>query len=294
MYGEPLTHEQRMIRIRHHIDRMPVLSTTVTKVLDICNRPDTSPNDLNKIISLDPVLTGRVLKLINSAYYALPNQISSLTRAIIMLGINTVKNLALSTAVLNAMKGHKSQQILPADQFWTHSLSVGVTAKALAAKSGISFAQREDYFVAGLLHDLGKIPLVECFADDYENVIQQTREHQTPLFAAERVVFGFDHGWVGKMIAEKWKLSNTIVDCLNFHHESEKASEETFVLVAIVEAANIFSNNHAIGSAGDSNPDTSHLADILQKINLAWETIDELEDQVLDEVEKAQAFIKVS
>ncbi len=98
--------------LQRYIDKMPSLSTTVTKVLEVCNRQDVSPNDLNKIISLDPVLAGNVLKLINSAYYALPNQITLLTKAIIILGINTVKNLALSTAVVGALKGHKNPYLV--------------------------------------------------------------------------------------------------------------------------------------------------------------------------------------
>ncbi|MDZ7640457.1 MAG: HDOD domain-containing protein [Desulfurivibrio sp.] len=126
--------EQREKKLRHFIARMPSLSTTVTKVLEVCNRPDTSPNDLNRVISLDPVLTGQVLKLINSAYYSLPNEIGSLTRAIIMLGLNTVKNLALSTAVLGSLGQEESFHSLEMDAFWTHSLGVGVTAKALAAR----------------------------------------------------------------------------------------------------------------------------------------------------------------
>ena len=79
MNAAPLTNEQRFKLVQRYIDKMPSLSTTVTKVLEICNKPNTSPNDLNRVISLDPVLTGQVLKLINSAYYSLPNQITSLT-----------------------------------------------------------------------------------------------------------------------------------------------------------------------------------------------------------------------
>ncbi|HQP12654.1 MAG TPA: HDOD domain-containing protein, partial [Candidatus Omnitrophota bacterium] len=79
--------------IQNYISRMPSLSTTVTKVLEICNKPTTSPNDLNRVIALDPVLTGRVLKVVNSAYYSMDNEVTSLTRAIILLGLNTVKNL---------------------------------------------------------------------------------------------------------------------------------------------------------------------------------------------------------
>jgi HD-like signal output (HDOD) protein len=113
--------------------------------------------DLNRVISLDPVLVGRVLKLINSAYYGLEQQVTSLVRAMIMLGINTVKNLALSSAILSNLVG-RGFLGLNAEGFWRHSLCVGVTAKLIARKQGIDHSRLEEFFTAGLLHDLGKIP----------------------------------------------------------------------------------------------------------------------------------------
>jgi len=104
--------------IQAYVHKMPALPVTVAKVLEITNNPKTSPADLNQIISLDPVLMGKVMRLINSAYYSLPNQITSLVRAIIMLGINTVKNLALSTAVLGTLGRASDFQALNMDQCW--------------------------------------------------------------------------------------------------------------------------------------------------------------------------------
>ena len=163
MRDTPVGSENHLRKVRNYISKMPSFSNTVTKVLEICNDPNTSPNDLNRIISLDPVLTGQVMKVINSAYYALPSKITSLTRAIIMLGLNTVKNLALSTAALKSLGGAESFQALSMEDFWVHSICTGVTAKSLAVIKGMPVAQREEYFVAGLLHDLGKIPLNNCF-----------------------------------------------------------------------------------------------------------------------------------
>src|SRR5512136_2738351 len=151
--------ERTLAVIQGYISRMPSLPITVSKILQICNDPRTSPVDLNQVISLDPVLMGRVMKLINSAYYSLPNQITSLVRAIIMLGINTVKNLALSTAVLGNLGKKSNFQALNIDGFWRHSLCVGVAAKLVAAKRKRDAKQLEEYFVSGLLHDIGKIPL---------------------------------------------------------------------------------------------------------------------------------------
>src|SRR5215510_8312698 len=118
--------------LKDYIKNMPSLPTSVTKVLEICNNPQTSPADLNHVISLDPVLVGRVLKLINSAYYGLGQPVTNLARAIIMLGINTVKNLALSTAVMGQLTTGKKSHGLDMEGFWRHSLCVGVAAKLLA------------------------------------------------------------------------------------------------------------------------------------------------------------------
>ena len=159
--------KKRINRVRAAIARMPSLSTTVVKVLETCNEPLASANDLQKVISLDPVLTGRVLKLVNSAYFALGQPITSLTRAIIMLGVNTVKNLALSYTILKNMKGSGSFQAFTVDDFWLHCLGVGVVAKSLAAIKGLLPGEQEEYFVAGLLHDLGKLPLNKQFSREY-------------------------------------------------------------------------------------------------------------------------------
>ena len=169
-------------QVEKFIRRIPSLSTTVGKVLEICSKVDASPNELNKVIALDPVLTGQVLKLINSAYYSLVNKVTSLTRAITMLGLNTVKNMALSTAIIRTVSGAKKSKVLPTKKFWAHSISVGVSAKLLAQVKDIPLMEREEYFISGLLHDLGKIP----FDDAYIHVLSMAKREQIPLIEAER------------------------------------------------------------------------------------------------------------
>ncbi|MDH4331212.1 MAG: HDOD domain-containing protein [Desulfobulbaceae bacterium] len=294
MPGVPLTNEQRFALIRKYIERMPSLSTTVTKVLEVCNRPSTSANDLNRVIALDPVLTGQVLKLINSAYYSLPNQISSLTRAIIMLGINTVKNLALSTAVLGSMGREDSFRSLSMDEFWTHSLCVGVMAKALAGVKKIPGMMQEEFFVAGLLHDLGKIPLNNCFAEEYRQALELSGIEQGPLPRAEEILLGFDHGLAGKMIAEKWQLNQTLTELLRFHHAPEKAAADNRQLIAVVALANTYANLFDVGSAGDRYPDMSRVNELLSLVGLKWRDLSSLHMVVQQEIEKAQIFLQVA
>lgn len=289
-----MDNEQRFRLIQKYIERMPSLPTTVTKVLEICNKPNTSANDLNRVISLDPVLTGQVLKLINSAYYSLPNQISSLTRAIIMLGLNTVKNLALSTAVLGSVGRQESFRSLSMDDFWTHSLCVGVTAKALAIRKGVPAMLQEEFFVAGLLHDLGKIPLNSCFSTEYRQALDLAKLEQGPLVRAETMMLELDHGMVGRLIAEKWQLNLSLVELLRFHHVPAKAAEANRMLISIVAIADIYANLFDIGSAGNSYPDLSGIRALLGFLGMSWAEVSGLHDTVQVEIAKARVFLQVA
>lgn len=290
--------DQQQKLIREFIDRMPSLSTTVTKVLEICNQPDTSPNDLNRVIYLDPVLTGQVLRLINSAYYSLPNQIGSLTRAIIMLGINTVKNLALSTAVLGSLGRTDSFHALDMDQFWTHSLGVGVTAKSLAARRGIVRQQREEFFVAGLLHDLGKIPLNACFPEEYGRILELAAARKVPLDRVEAAVLGLDHCQVGRMIGEKWQLNSGLVELLAGHHRAAEggasSGEEGAALTGLVSLADAYVNLLGLGSAGNLYPDREALKILAREWGVGRQALTELNSEVRQEIEKAKIFLAVA
>jgi len=118
--------------------------------------------DLNQVISLDPVLTGRLLQLINSTYYGLNNRVTSLIKAITMLGINTVKNLTLSTTILGILPRNRKLRGLDMEGFWRHCLCAGVTSKLIAVKQEVDPKYQQEYFTTGLLHDIGKVPLMQC------------------------------------------------------------------------------------------------------------------------------------
>ncbi|MBV5316866.1 MAG: HDOD domain-containing protein [Desulfobulbaceae bacterium] len=279
----------KLDKIRAFVDKMPSLSTTVSKVLEICSRTDTSPNDLNKVISLDPVLTGQVLKLINSAYYSLINKVTSLTRAIIMLGLNTVKNLALSTAVIRSVGQAKKSKALPIKEFWAHSIGVGVMAKLLAAERGMPLAEREEYFVAGLLHDLGKIP----FGDEYTEVLTLAANTQEPLAQMEHRLMEIDHEEVGQMIASKWKLNAVITDAICHHHAPLLAAPENQALVATVALADFYICLFDIGFAGNRFPDEEQLAPMLELCALEWGAVINLSEAVDEEIKKAEIFLQI-
>jgi HD-like signal output (HDOD) protein len=280
-------------KIQAYIARMPSLSTTVIKVLETCNDPNTSAYDIKRVISLDPVLTARVLKLINSAYYSLGRPVTSLTRAIILLGINNVKNLALSFALLDSFKDRRTARSFSADEFWTHSLGVGVVAKALAALIKIPLTVREEFFIAGLLHDLGKLPLHSQFPAEYYQVWDSACRHENQLYQSEMVHLGVDHCAVGQLIAQKWRLGPSLVESLSYHHNPDESSEENRDFVSIVALANQWANEFNVGNAGNNAVDHSMVANLTRKVAADWATLSHLRETVLSEIEKAKVFLEV-
>jgi HD-like signal output (HDOD) protein len=285
--------EYHLKKIKAYIARMPSLSTTVIKVLETCNDPNASAYDLKRVISLDPVLTGRVLKLINSAYYSLGCPVSSLTRAIILLGINNVKNLALSFAILDNLTARSGPRFYSADEFWTHSLGVGVVAKALAALKDVPSSAHEELFIAGLLHDLGKLPLQSQLPTEYYQVGEAARRNADQLHQSEMRLLGIDHCAVGRMIATKWRLNLSMIDSLSHHHHPEECPEESRGFVSIVSLANLYANAFKIGNAGNHTSELEAVASLSCEIGVEYEMLANLHQTVLSEIDKARVFLEV-
>ena len=284
-----LTKAEQRRNIERFIRRMPSLSTTLGKVMEICSRTDASPNELNKVISLDPVLTGQVLKLINSAYYSLVNKVTSLTRAITMLGMNTVKNIALSTAIIRTISGAKKSRALPTSKFWAHSIGAGVSARLLGEVKEIPPMEREELFLAGLLHDLGKVP----FGDEYSEVLKVAKVEQLPLVQVERDLMGIDHQEVGSMIAEKWKLNTVITECITSHHETKTLTGDLGQQVALIALGNIYANILDHGYAGDPFPHEEDIEYLLHFADLSWADFSGIGGRVKEEIQRAEMFLQI-
>ena len=281
-----------VIRIKNYIVSMPSLPTTVAKVMEICNNPKASPIDLDRVISLDPVLMGKVLKLINSAYYGLQNQVTSLVRAIIMLGVNTVKNLALSTAVLDKLADKSGFRALNMEGFWRHSLSVGVVAKMIARKKGVEAQRLDEFFAAGLLHDIGKIPLNNALSDEYVRAMSLADRERIPLHLAEKRSIDLDHAESGAMIADAWHLDGPIADAIRYHHDLALYEGKSEDIVLAVAVADYYSNREGIGFSGCLYPEKLP-PEVFERLGVPKVWLEDIDAAVAAEIEKASVFLKI-
>lgn len=281
------------IKLDRYIQNMPPLPVTVSKILEVTKNPNVDAKELNNVISLDPVLTGRVLKLINSAYYSLPNQITSIVRAIVMLGINTVKNLAISTSVLSSVKDKKNFNALDMDGFWRHSICVGVMAKTFAKIQRVDNKKIEEYFVAGLLHDIGKIPLNSTFPEIYIQAMNYSQQTKTPLYLAETKFFSINHAELGFQIAKLWKLNPLLFSSICFHHTFEDVEENAKKFVATISLANIITNKIGIGFSGNKYPEEKE-EEIFKITGHTWDDISQAEESAAEAIKKAEIFLQLN
>ncbi len=284
--------EKRLSVINIYISKLPTFSPTVKKVLEICNNPNTPLKDLSKVISMDPVLLGKVLNLVNSAYYGISNEISSIVRAITMLGTNTVKNLVLSTAIMGSILNKKNFKILDMESFWIHSLGVGVASK-LIAREQKNIKNIEDYFVSGMLHDIGKILLNTIFSEEYEHVLKISNIEKRSLVKVEQQHFFIDHALVGKLIASSWNLSQEIIDTISFHHNVFPYKGDHKNIIYTIAFANSLISQLSLGFSGNYKAEKIS-PEVLTHLNLSKNSIKQILKEVNSEIEKAKIFLKIA
>jgi putative nucleotidyltransferase with HDIG domain len=280
-------------RIKQFIDTMPSLPATVFRAIEICDNPRTSPMDLNKVVSLHPILTARVLKLINTAYFGMKKrQTITLTRVITMLRLNTVKNLVISSTAMETLSKEKRDSCFDIKRFWQHSLSVGITAKLLAKKRGVDQEQWASYFCVGFLHDIGKLPLDAVFAEDYANAITTSEQERKPLFHVEDRSFNMDHCYVGEVTADLWKLDDELRDTIACHHNYRDYNGPYKDKLFTVVAANQYVTLSKRGFSGDIYPAEVDPM-VLEELKISQDVFLALEKEIVIELEKAQAFLKI-
>ncbi len=271
-------------------ENMPSLSPTAAKVMQLANNINTPPAELTKVIKMDAVLSAKVLRLVNSSYFALSNRIVSLEKAVILLGLNTIKNLALSAAVLTKMEEHAQANALNSQIFWKHSLSVGVVARFIADKRGISRKLIEDYFLAGLMHDLGYLIVTQIFWKETVRINHMSGT-QDMLSAENEVMEGLNHCIIGSILADKWNLSPDLKDVIEEHHNINCQSEHKELVLSVLLANEICKRNE-VGLVPGQYTMPSLPVPVLDVLGLT----DGIEPQAVhvleNEIGKAMEFLK--
>lgn len=227
-------------RVLKRVNDIPSLPQFVIETLKKLDDPKSSAADVANKLSRDEGLVIRVLRLANSAYYGLSRRISSVSEAISFLGFKTVKSIVLAASVYKFMDSSFTGYALDRGDLWKHSQSVASTARFLAAQ--VKGVDPEEAYIAGMVHDIGKIVLNDYVRFGYSIIIRLVEEEQLPFTDAEKQVLGFDHAQVGGLVIEQWNLPEIYMYTTSNHHAPEALPEdmqEYRLIVDVVHVANV-------------------------------------------------------
>ncbi len=227
--------------------KLPTLPDIYHKTLESIHNVDVSIADIARIISNDPALSARVLQLVNSSFYGLLKKVETLTHALALIGTNQLMTIVTGVSAVSVFK-NLSSSLLSMQQFWGHSVACGIVCRQLASfMDGVVNSER--YFVSGLLHDIGRLALIQSAPAEMSRILAKARTHRIAMVEAEKQVLGFDHTHVGEFLAHSWNLPVHLETMIRYHHEpegSKNARDPAVVAVAdfLVTALNIgFSGN---------------------------------------------------
>ena len=245
---ETVKKTEKIERIIRRVDRLPTLPVIYSKVTQLLQSPNTTVQMIGNIIAEDQAIAVKVLRLVNSAFYSLPHRIGNLKHAIVLLGLNQIKNLVLATSTLQMFKKYQSAQLFDMRKFWEHSVGCAVAAKVLAETAYLG--SPDDMFAGGLLHDVGKLIHAIYLHEEFSAVVSDVEARGLPLFESEKKILGYDHTYTGRELAMRWSLSQGTISMIAHHHLSDGSallSKE----VAAVHIGNSICIAMGLGSGGE-------------------------------------------
>lgn len=228
------------------IGDLATLPEVTIRIIELVEDPKSTARELHGVIKNDPALSVKVLKVVNSALYGLPGQVASVDRAIILLGLSAVKNIAIAASIARLFKGKRISEQFSANDLWRHSVAVAVGARNLA-KCSPHPAMPDEIFVAGLIHDIGTLVERQAFPDQFSQVIARCSEEKVDFLECEREIIGADHQAFGVGLTTKWKFPRHLRAAVGFHHNPEVLSVELRKLATLIQLADILACEAQIG-----------------------------------------------
>ncbi|MBI5056111.1 MAG: HDOD domain-containing protein [Nitrospirae bacterium] len=220
---------------------LPTLPGIITKLTALAEDGKVSVNEMARVVSSDQVLSAKVLKLVNSPFYGFSGRISTVSKALILLGVNVVKSLAISSSIFEMME----KNILG---LWEHSLGTAVAANIIARR--LNLPEWEEISTAALLHDIGKVIIKIRLEKEYDDLLSLIKEKELSMIEAERQLLEIDHAEIGQWLARTWNMPEKLIEPIAFHHNVEKSSAQQ-VKTAVVHIADVLVKASGFGYSGD-------------------------------------------
>jgi putative nucleotidyltransferase with HDIG domain len=280
----PMSPERRaaLERLFSRIGEVSSLPSTAHKIISLAEDDNVQSEQLREAIQGDPVLVARILRRLNSSYYALSHKVADLRTAISLLGLREIRNLALTVFVSRLFEPGTVHNAYKRENLWTHSVSVGAAARLVSRVCGRGAA--EEAYIAGLLHDIGLILLDQTLRRHFFKVVDAI-DPATPTHIVENRILTFDHALLGGFVARKWNFPDQVADAITYHHQPWCYTGPHKDLVFVVSVANYLCSRAGLTSLGVHNvappPDEVYRGLGLDQVTLAiiWDELDATMDK---------------
>ncbi|MFQ5454587.1 MAG: HDOD domain-containing protein [Nitrospirota bacterium] len=268
---------------------LPPIPPVARKVMEVVDDPNITSDALSDVISRDPALTARIINIANSPFYWCSRTIDTLKSAIIVIGFNTIRNLVIAISSKEIYKTHGlTEQLL-----WEHSMGVAASAGLIAIE--LKMKDREEAFIAGLLHDIGKIVLLNSDRKGYEDIIRTAYNEDIPCWGIEMERYRFSHAEVGAIVINKWHFSHQLESIIRYHNDImsyKEKNEHIEIMISIIQLANLICNSLGIGRRKpDSNIDIINTPPV-KRLMLNEEAINLLIEKTTDSFEKEKKLFE--
>lgn len=271
------------------IGDLATLPEVTIKIIEIVEDPKSTARDLHRVIKNDPALSVKVLKVVNSAFYGLPGQVASVDRAIILLGLSAVKNIAIAASIARLFKGKRISEKFSAADLWRHSVAVAVAARSLA-KCSQHPVMTDEIFVAGMIHDIGTLVVRQTHPDEFAEVITRCSEEKRDFLECEREVIGADHQAFGVGLTTKWKFPRHLRAAVGFHHNPESLSVELQNMATVIQMADILCCQEKIGFYLTAANDEI-TPELLDALAITQEQLDGVREILHEQVDDAESTL---
>lgn len=272
-----------IMRNAHNVASLPMI---YSRINEIVNRSSSSMADISDIISEDTGLSARILRLANSAFYGYPSQIETIERALTIIGIQQMRDLALATSMMHIFK-NIPEDIINMNSFWEHSIACGVSARIIAMHKREPNVER--YFLGGVLHDIGRLILLQQVPDEVRKIIQDSKAQKSLVIDLEREEFELDHAEIGAELMHTWHLPDKLTGMVRGHHLPHKAGQFQ-ESASIIHIADILAHTLQLGSSGETYIPRLN-AQAWKSLNLSPHVLPMMADQIQIQYESAIGII---
>ena len=281
------------------IESMPTLPTVALRVMEVTSSPGSSATDLMEIIGPDVSLTTKILKIANSPFYGLTREVSSLQHAVTVLGFKEIRNMVISTVAFESFKNFKQDDKFDIKRFWRHSFCCGLAAKIIAIELKSS---SNELFVAGLIHDIGKLVMYITFPAEFLKLVDMISplKLKYTAFEAEKSVFEMIHDEVGMKLLQKWLFPESLITAVGFHHHPQDADKKSPFPI-IVHIADILAHVYEMQAEDEEvdSPDNelfySDIVTLSKSFGIDWKVSDlsRFQDALAESMKKEADAMKL-